>query len=558
MTRPHLATAAALGAFTLLTFFQFPGHTWLQQDSQIYVAMLEHLDNPATLSRDLMCVHPHVKWTAFDEIARALHAISGLSYHAVFDLQLLVFRLLGLMGIFLLAGSAGVNRIGAIFVSCLFGLGMSVGGPEILTIEYEAVPRGFALMLLLAALGYGAYRRWKVSAAFAAVALLYHPPTSAPYWLAVLVYALVLQRPKALRTALAALSSASFVLIALAAFQAGEHESQPLFSVIPPDLIPLLRARGSYNWVDLWKPDWLWQYLLLGGFATGAWLRLRREITKELLVLSATLVLYGTLSVPLSWLFLNQMNWSMMPQFQPARAVVFICIFAVTLGGAAAWSAARRGRWLESTAWLLPVFALPANRLILDLFTQAVANPVTQRRLALAVGLACAAALAAALPHWLPPRWQHAASAALLVPVAAAFLIPGFGQLRNYPQLHTPELAALTAWATVKSPPDALFHFADAGHSTAPGIFRAEAVCALYVDWKGGGQVNQNWTFAREWQNRWNRTREARAPLLPAGEYAAAGIDYIVVGAKNGLPGLKPVYSNAEWRVFELKPAGAR
>ena len=320
MTRPHLATAAALGAFTLLTFFQFPGHTWLQQDSQIYVAMLEHLDNPATLSRDLMCVHPHVKWTAFDEIARALHAISGLSYHAVFDLQLLVFRLLGLMGIFLLAGSAGVNRIGAIFVSCLFGLGMSVGGPEILTIEYEAVPRGFALMLLLAALGYGAYRRWKVSAAFAAVALLYHPPTSAPYWLAVLVYALVLQRPKALRTA----------------------------------------------------------------------------------------------------------------------------------------------------------------------------------------------------------------------------------------------LAALTAWATVKSPPDALFHFADAGHSTAPGIFRAEAVRALYVDWKGGGQVNQNWTFAREWQNRWNRTREARAPLLPAGEYAAAGIDYIVVGAKNGLPGLKPVYSNAEWRVFELKPAGAR
>jgi hypothetical protein len=561
VTRPHLATAVALGAFTLLTYFQFPGHTWLQQDSQIYVAMLEHLDNPATLSRDLLCVHPHVKWTAFDEIARALHAITSLSYHVVFDAQLLVFRFLGLVGIFLLAGSAGLNRIGATFVAFLFGLGMFVGGPEILTIEYESVPRGFALMLILAALGYGAYRRWKVSVAFAAVALLYHPPTSAPYWLAVVVYALALQRPKALRTALVAFASACFVLLTLAAFQAGEHESQPLFSVIPSDLIPLLRYRGTYNWVDLWKPAWLWQYLLLGVLSTGAWLRLRREITKELSALSATLLLYGMLSIPLSWLFLNRMSWSMMPQFQPARAVVFICIFAVTLGGAAAWSAARRGLWLESAAWLLPLFALMANRLALELFTQVFTDPLAPRRLLLAIGLALAAALLATMPVMLParvaPRWQTASSAALLVPVAAAFLIPGAGQLQNYPQLHTPELAALSDWAAARTQPDAMFHFADAGHATAPGIFRAEAVRALYVDWKGGGQVNQNWEFAREWQSRWNWTREARAPLLPAGEYASAGIDYVILGPRNGLPGMQPVYSNAGWKVFDVRPAGA-
>lgn len=554
MTRPHLATAVALGAFTLLTYLQFPGHTWLQQDSQIYVAILEHLDNPATLSRDLLCVHPHVKWTAFDEIARALHAGTGFSYHAVFDAQMLLFRFLGLVGIFLLAGSAGLNRVGATFVAFLFGLGIFVGGPEILTIEYEAVPRGFALMLILAALGYGAYRRWKISGAFAAVALLYHPPTSAPYWLAVIVYALALQRPKALRTALVAFSSACFVLLTLAAFQAGEHESQPLFSVIPPDLIPLLRYRGTYNWVDLWRPAWLWQYLLLGVFSTGAWLRLRRQITKELSALSATLLLYGMLSIPLSWLFLNHMSWSMMPQFQPARAVVFICVFAVTLGGAAAWSAAQRGLWLESALWLVPLFALPAQRLALELFTQAFADPLAQRRLLLATGLALAAALSATLGVRLAPHWRVSASAALLVPVAAAFLMPGVGQLKNYPQLHTSELTALVEWANARTQPDAMFHFADAGHATAPGIFRAEAVRALYVDWKGGGQVNQNWTFAREWQSRWNWTREARAPLLPAEDYASAGIDYIVVGPRNGLPGLQPVYANAAWKVFDIKP----
>jgi hypothetical protein len=546
VTRPHLATALALGAFTCLTYLQFPGHTWLQQDSQVYVAILEHLDNPAVLSRDLLCVHPHVKWTAFDEIARALHAVTGLGYHTVLDAQMLIFRFLGLVGIFLLAGSAGLNRIGAIFVAFLFGLGMFVGGAEILTIEYEAVPRGFALMLILAALGYGAYRRWKVSVVFAALALLYHPPTSFPYWLAVIVYALALQRPKALKTALIAFSSACFVLLTLAAFQAGEHESQPLFSTIPSDLIPLLRYRGWYNWVDLWKPDWLREYLLLGVFAAAAWLRLRREITRELAALSATLLLYGMLSIPLSWLLLNYMSWSMMPQFQPARAVIFVCVFAIILGGAAAWSAARRGRWLESAAWLLPLFALPANRLALDFFTQPFADPLVQRRVPLVIGLALVAALAA--------RWQKTATAALLVPVAAAFLIPGVGQLRNYSHPHSPALTALSEWAAARTQPGAMFHFADAGHALAPGIFRAEAERALYVDWKGGGQVNQNWTFAREWQSRWNWMREARPPLLPAEDYASAGIDYIVVGPQNGLPGLQPVFSNASWQVFDVRP----
>jgi hypothetical protein len=319
--------------------------------------------------------------------------------------------------------------------------------------------------------------------------------------------------------------------------------------VIPADLVPLLRYRGSYTWVDLWKPEWLWQYLLLCVFTVGAWFRLRREITRELSALSLTLVAYGLLSIPFSWLLLNQMHWSMMPQFQPARAVVFVCVFAVTLGGAAAWSAARRGAWLESAAWLLPLFAMAANRLAVDLFTRAVSDPAAQRRVLLALGLALAAGLAA--------RWPKLAPAALLVPVAAAFLIPGFGQLRNYPQLHTPELAALNTWAAERTEPNAMFHFADAGHATAPGIFRAEARRALYVDWKGGGQVNQNWTFAREWQRRWNWTRQTRPPLLAAADYASAGIDFVVLGPEGDLPGLQPVYANPSWKVFDVRPAGS-
>jgi hypothetical protein len=436
VTRPHTATALALGAFTLLTYLQFPGHTWLQQDSQTYVAILQHLDDPAVLARDIVATHPHVQWTVYDEIARALHGSTGLGYHAILDAQLLLFRFLALAGVFLLAAAAGLNRLGAIFVAFLFGLGATIGGPEILILEYEPVPRAFAFLLIVAALGYGAFGRWTISV-LAALALLYHPPTSAPYWLAVLVYALVFQRLKAVRAVPVAFFGASFLLLLFAALQAGERELQPLFTRIPADLIAVMRYRGAYNWVDLWKPEWLRQYILLALFAAGAWFRLRQRLTRELAVLSARLTIYGLLSIPLSWLTLNVLGWSMMSQFQPARGVILVTLFAVVLGAAAAWSAAQRGARLESFAWLLAVFAIPANRLVLELFTQAAQDPVAMKRLVLVVGLALAAALAAALHSDAAARW-HRCALALLVPVAAAFLIPGWGQLANYTQLHTP------------------------------------------------------------------------------------------------------------------------
>lgn len=557
MTRPHTATALALGAFTLLTYLQFPGHTWLQQDSQTYVAILQHLDNPAVLAHDIVATHPHVQWTVYDEIARALHASTGLGYHAILDSQLLLFRFLGLAGVFLLAAAAGLNRLGAIFVAFLFGLGATIGGPEILSLEYEPVPRAFAFLLIVAALGYGAFGRWTISAGLAALALLYHPPTSAPYWLAVLVYALVFQRLKAVRAVPVAFFGASFLLLLFAALQSGERELQPLFTRIPADLIAVMRYRGAYNWVDLWKPEWLRQYVLLALFAAGAWFRLRQRLTRELAVLSASLTLYGLVSIPLSWLTLNVLGWSMMAQFQPARGVILVTLFAVVLGAAAAWSAAQRGARLESIAWLLAVFAIPANRLVLELFTQAAQDPVVLKRLVLVVGLALAAALAAALCSEATAHWQKCALA-LVVPVAAAFLIPGFGQLANYPQLHTPQLESLASWARTTTPPDAQFFFAAAGHRVTPGIFRVEAQRALFVDWKGGGQVNQNWEFAREWRRRWDWANQSPPALRTPAEYASAGIDFIVLAPAGTLPGLRPVYENADWRVFEVTGSAAR
>ena len=50
-----------------------------------------------------------------------------------------------------------------------------------------------------------------------------------------------------------------------------------------------------------------------------------------------------------------------------------------------------------------------------------------------------------------------------------------------------------------------MFLFPDAGHSLYPGLFRSEALRAVYVDWKSGGQVNYLKDFAGEWYTRWQR-----------------------------------------------------
>ena len=62
---------AAIVILALLSFFQFPGHTWLQQDSQIYTPILEHLRDPSVLAKDMLVERPHVSFTVYDEVALA-------------------------------------------------------------------------------------------------------------------------------------------------------------------------------------------------------------------------------------------------------------------------------------------------------------------------------------------------------------------------------------------------------------------------------------------------------------------------------------------------------
>jgi hypothetical protein len=88
--------------------------------------------------------------------------------------------------------------------------------------------------------------------------------------------------------------------------------------------------------------------------------------------------------------------------------------------------------------------------------------------------------------------------------IAAMFVIAWLGGVRNYPTLHHRELDELSQWAGTHTPLQAVFHFPDHGKELYPGIFRARALRAVWVDWKGGGQVNFSEPLAFEWWRRWN------------------------------------------------------
>src|SRR5205085_1480669 len=167
MTRPW-AGAAVIG-LSLLSFFQFPGHTWLQQDTQIYAPILEHQRDPALLRNDLLAQYPHDGFTLYDEIAIALRRITGVRFRGVLQFQQIVTRALGIWGLMLLAEAFGLATVPALVVAAICSLGVLVAGPMVLTVEYEPTPRAFAVPLILCAIGLAARGRYMAASIAASV-----------------------------------------------------------------------------------------------------------------------------------------------------------------------------------------------------------------------------------------------------------------------------------------------------------------------------------------------------------------------------------------------------
>jgi hypothetical protein len=495
---------------TLLTYFQFPGHTYLQQDTQIYVPILEHLWDSSVLKQDILVQRPHVAFTLYDELALALRWLTHAGFHPILAALQILTRGLGIWGVYLIALALLKDRRLALLAAAVCSLGAAIDGPAVLTTEYEPSPRAFAIPLVFLGVGLMAQGRPVWAGTAAAVGFVLHPPSVVAFWA---VYLCVERRARAW----VPLAIATAVLILAAWAQPGIRESQPFFQRIPPELERLQRMRASYNWVSLWWGAQWWKHALMFAVVCAGYWRVRK-LGAFLLGLPAI----GMLSVPVSYLLLEKLKWGLIPQVQPARTLLFVTAMAVLVAAVCGARAAVAKRWAEAGAWFF-VAAVPP----LD------------------------------WAHW----WVAALAAMLLVaaakipwataPVVAGlfFLIPWAGRIVNYPAIHTPALDGLSQWAARDTGKDAVFVFPAAGKSLDPGVFRSEALRAVYVDWKGGGQVNYLPELGEEWWRRWSGVM--LKPLDLAG-YPALGIEYAVLPAGTAVAGRSPVFRNSRYAVYSV------
>jgi len=281
------------------------------------------------------------------------------------------------------------------------------------------------------------------------------------------------------------------------------------------------------------------QYLILYAVTVFAYWRVRADVPRALRFFLIGLPLIGMISVPVSYVLLEKMQWAVVPEFQPGRALLFVTAFAMILGAVAACKAVAGKRYAEAIVLLALAYLPPANRLV--------EWPSWNR-----VGVILALSLVTTAAIWTVRAVSRWSKLAVTVAVAAPFfLIPAWGRMENYPALHTPELEQLVQWARASTPKDSVFLFPDAKEALDPGIFRAEALRTVYVDWKTGGQVNFFKELGEEWWSRWQRTMAVPFHAGAMTSYRGLGIDYVVLQAQHRITGMTSVFENGRYVVYK-------
>lgn len=543
--RQALLICAGIVSVTWLGFEIFPGHTYLQSDTQIYLPMLERLDAPGFLSRDLVATHPHLTYTIYDEVALFVHAVTGLSFKTALIAQQLLYRGAGVLGAFLLARAIGLDNLLAFLVAALLNLGAALTGPEVWLLEYEPIPRAFATGLVLLAMGLLAKEKPLLAGLAGGLAVLYDPVTAAPFWIVVLA-ALIFDRHlrPLLRPAATVLLIFVLLLANLAQLEPGVLEPQVFFGEVSASMATLQHYRASHAWVSLWAGRDIWQYLVIwicGLWATARiWPAMNRQ-TRWLFVL---LPLLGIISVPASYLLLEQLRWSLIPQVQPARSLLFTVAMASLACSIAGIRAALHRRNWEALLWLMLVFALPLQVRVLDLIQVSDITNLLQ----LALCLAMAGLLVTFLTQFGSTRLRPVV---LIVPALAVVAAPTIGRVENYPKIDKQPIAEVVDWAETSTWGSSMFLFPDAGRDLYPGIFRAESQRAVWVDWKSGSLGNYFEFFAKEWWERWQNTMEGSFSAQRLQGMLSLPADYYVLKRANSLADVKPVFGNREFVVYD-------
>lgn len=541
------AVCLGIAVFTWLGFRYFPGHTYLQSDTQIYLPMLERLDDPGFLSRDIVATRPHIAFTIYDEVTLALQKTAHFDFEKALLGQQILFRAAGMLGVYLLATSAGAPPAFSLLLAAFLNLGAYLFGPAILVTEYEPVPRAFAFGLVMLALGLLAHRQALLGALAAGLAFLYHPPTSAPFW-GIVILALLVDRGarKRWKPLLLVFCIAGLLLANLAQLQPDMVDSQNFFGTLSERMMELQHFRTPYSWVSLWAPVGIWHYLGICMCALWATSRIWDSLRPEIRWFYVCLPVGGVLTVPLSCLMLEHLHLAITPQFQPTRALLYTVVMASVASGLAAVKAAQRSRVMEAIAWFLVVVALPINVRIFDL--AAIRSRLSLQVFGIWVSFAAVAGVAVVLCN---RKWLRAVP--LLIPAAATFAFPLGAHVATHPTIDKEPITQLALWAKKTTWGSSMFLFPDEGHAPFPGIFRALSERALYVDWKSGSQVSYFESFANEWYPRFEQTMDGRFTAARLEDMLSLPIDYYALRRSHALADIKPVFENRDYVVYDAQ-----
>jgi hypothetical protein len=522
--------AAWLALLTALGVFVFPGRTYLLSDTQIYLPLFQHLQDPRLFQTELIREGAHLAYTIYDEVTLGLQRWTGLDFECCLLAQQLFFRWMGLWGMYALGRSLGFSPGGSVLGSAVVWLGAFIHGPAVITTEFEPVPRGFAVPLAAAALGAIAQGRQGWAGAFLGVGLLYHFPAVWP----MLAIAVLTRQWRVLSGPVAAAA----LLAVSAKLQPGGIEAQPFFSLIDPEHRVILQTRAAYNWITLWQGRYIWHFLLSGGLALAAYWRLRWRLRSEVRRYFVGVTLLALAMMPVSYALLEGLGWALFPQLQPMRALLYCHLFCQMLGVLAAGEELREGRWRRAGLWLLTPLTLALRG---DIFQMG--SGAWGKQLVLVALLALTVWVAARVKR------QELAFALSLV------LAPLFGEVLNaraYTPLETPALRELARWAEKNTGVGAVYFFPDLGRRLEPGIFRARARRTVYVCWKQGGQVNYFPRYATEWWSRWNALLAPGHPPLDYEDLRRRGITHLVFTKEKPAEDLPEVYAGEGYRVYEL------
>ena len=426
--------------------------------------------------------------------------------------QQIVTRALGIWGLLLMAEALGLAFAPALLVAAICSLGALIAGPSVLTFEYEPTPRAFAVPLLFCAVGLAAHRRYLAAGVAAAAAFLYHPPTALPFWGVYLVLALWPHGERRARLAgLVPLAVAAALLWVAARTQSASGEAQRVFARLDAGQEFLQRMRTAYVWISAWPAATIVHHLLvLCDFRRGIRARppgWRRGIAHSAAGAGGART-YSPCRFPgccwSSSIGVWYRRCSRCACFCFSRSA---CSSSLPPPGAVAIAARRPA---EAFAWFAFAYLLPLQPVLTGPF---VWSRVDARHRA-----GRGYRLRGARRNSLGARGRR--RRLLRDPDRWAAWSTTRGCTR-------PSLRSFSAWARANTRRDAVFVFPGVNRGLAPGIFRSEALRAVYVDWKGGGQVNYLKDLGEQWWFRWRQTRNFKPADLP--QYGASGISYVVL-----------------------------